>query len=129
MHYKINPPHKGFTKFELRRYPGDEDIELKLLNNSYLMNRTELSEWIALTGCNNPSKVLDFAWNYKRVIYDLSTQNLEIPEDQSEMDEVLHEIETIAGAVFGKRTSLDDLGHTSPFDIPIDSQQNTIFRR
>lgn len=118
MDYRLQPQTRGFKSFELRRQFGSDEVELLVLGNSYLMNHMELSGWLVEVGCNQPTKIADWAWNYRRVIFDLEEQVLSVPDDQSNGDPQ-REIEALAAATLGKHILLEDLPDRSIFDDPV----------
>lgn len=129
MDYRLSPPTKGFQTFEIRRQYGAEDVDVLVNGNSFVMTHGELSGWLCDVGCHQPIKVVDLAWNYRRVCYDLTNQTLSIPNDQMQ-DATLRDTEALAAATLGKRISVDDFDPPSIFDDPrLDGpQRNTWFR-
>jgi len=115
MFYRLKPPTKGFATFELDHLPDSDEIEVRLLNDSYVLSHSELSEWLAALGCPNASRVVDFVWNRRRVSYDLLHHNIVVPDDQPE-DVRAMEIEGLASATFGSRVPFEELQWQSPFD-------------
>lgn len=117
MHYRLAPPTKGFQSFEMVREAGSDEVTLRVVQNSYLLTYAELAEWLVRVGCHQPTRIADWAWNYRRVIYDLVDHVMTVPDDQQD-DSNIADIADLAAITLGNRIPLDSLGGRSIFDDP-----------
>lgn len=80
---RIKLPTSGIHVFEMYRYAFEDDVEIHIGEDRYLLDRWEAEAWMRALGVKNPVKVLDWVWNFRRIQYDLGRQYLTIPRDQS----------------------------------------------
>ena len=122
MDYRLNPPTRGFTKFELRRSFGSDELELYLLESSYILDPQELSIWLHAVGFQQAQRVIDCVHNCQRVECDLQAQTFAVPADQSVESEESDEIEVALHSIIGTRIPFDPSLVVSPFDNQIGMQ-------
>lgn len=83
MAYTLKIPNKGIERFQLVREIGDmEYVTVLLGEESYELHLEEIKIWLRLVGCTMIDKLLDYAWNYRVMDYDLTRQHMQVNPDQ-----------------------------------------------
>lgn len=83
--YSIHPPREGFTKVSLYRAVRSDTVvvEIPELGASFDFDQQSLTHWLKLIGVEEPDRVVDYAWNFRHIDYDLKDQRMTIPDDQT----------------------------------------------
>lgn len=116
MDYRITPPSKGFMSFELRRAAYSDDIEVVVLESSYLLTIPETLLWLSTAGFPNGPKVLDILHNCRRLDCILDPPGYRVNHDPIEPEMEAEEIELVMSAAVGTRIPFQPELVTSPFD-------------
>jgi hypothetical protein len=115
--YRLRPAAVGVTAFELRRDFGDDEVLLLLETGSYRLPREELTEWLRRVRCEQVDRVVDLAWSFPCVRYDLVRQEVSTPSrppdsSTSSVGDLLH-------AMVGRRVPFVVQDYQGAFDDPL----------
>jgi hypothetical protein len=95
-YHALKTPTEGFTKFEVYRYAGDDQVEVLFDRDgdgeleSYIFESVDkdadqLKLWLRQVGVWPVfvEKLVDLMWNWRRLVYDLETHRYHLPKSQA----------------------------------------------